>query len=347
MRWPRDLPGTSVVDGIDVHREIFRTPEGSLRRMSTYAATTWTTRRRIGAVLRSHGTQVVHVQCVSGNAHYATAVARRLGLPLVVTLQGELTMDSSQVYQRSAFLRKQLRTLFEEADAITACSSHTLNEAIEFTGVDPGHRASVVYNGVSIDEFASAVPETRDRPYVLALGRHVREKGFDVLLDAFARLTNPARGGHTLVIAGDGPLRASLTDQARRLGIDGLVDFAGRCDRQRTAALFAGCTLFVLPSRHEPMGIVNLEAMAAGRPVLATAVGGVPELIEHGVNGVLVEPDDPVALAAKLEALIGDESLRVRLAHVGRARVQAFDWPRIADEYEVVYERVLPGATTP
>jgi glycogen synthase len=75
MRWPRDVSRTSVVDGIDVHREVFRTPEGSLRRTATYAATTWATRRRIAALLRAHGTQVVHVQCVSGNAHYAMVVA--------------------------------------------------------------------------------------------------------------------------------------------------------------------------------------------------------------------------------------------------------------------------------
>jgi glycogen synthase len=341
-RWPEDLPACETIEGLPVRREAFLTPERHLRPLARFALDGRTAPRRLADDVKAHGAQLIHVQCVSTNGYTARNVARKLDLPLVVTLQGELTMDADQVYQHSTVLPSLLRQLFREADAITACSRQTLDEAISFTGIDPAERAHVVYNGVDLDEFTQVVPAQRDRPFVLGIGRHVPQKGFDVLLRAFALLRgNDALANHQLVLAGDGAQHEYLRALAHQLDLDDHVDFVGRCDRAATAALFAGCSLFVLPSRHEPMGIVNLEAMAAGRPVLASAVGGVPELVVDRETGVLVRPDDHEHLAHELGLLLAAPDVRARMGRAGLERVQQFSWPSIADQYADIYTSVL------
>lgn len=341
-RWPEDLPASETIEGLPVRREAFLTPERHLRPLARFVLEGRTAPGRLADDVKAHGAQLIHVQCVSTNGYTARNVARRLNLPLVVSLQGELTMDADQVYQHSTVLPSLLRELFRDADAITACSRQTLDEAISFTGIDPAERAHVVYNGVDLDEFTHVFPVQRDRPFVLGIGRHVPQKGFDVLLRAFARLrSNDALANHQLVLAGDGPQHHDLRALAHQLDLDDHVDFVGRCDRNATAALFAGCSLFVLPSRHEPMGIVNLEAMAAGRPVLASAVGGVPELVVDRETGVLVRPDDHEHLAHELGVLLAAPDVRARMGRAGLERVQQFSWPSIADRYADIYTSVL------
>ena len=341
-RWPPDLPATDSFEGLPIQREPFLTPERHLRPLARFALDGRRAPRVLTSSIRAHGAEVIHVQCVSTNGYVARKIAANLRLPLVVSLQGELTMDAAQVYQHSTVLPGLLRRLFLEADAITACSRQTLDEAIAFTNVDPGDRARVVYNGVELEEFANAKPTHRVQPYILAIGRHVPQKGFDVLLRAMARLRDQdALANHQLVLAGDGAQHQDLRELARQLRLEATVEFVGRCDRAATASLFAGCSLFVLPSRHEPMGIVNLEAMAARRPVLATAVGGVPELVVHGQTGVLVRPDNDEELAHELGALLASPKSRARMGQLGFARAQQFSWTTIADQYADIYQTVL------
>jgi glycogen synthase len=341
-RWPEDLPASETIEGLPVRREAFLTPERRLRPLARFMLDGRSAPRRLADDVKAHGAQLIHVQCVSTNAHTARDVARRLNLPLVVSLQGELTMDADQVYQHSTVLPTLLRELFRDADAITACSRQTLNEAIAFTGIDPAERGHVVYNGVDLDEFTHVLPAKRDRPFVLCIGRHVPQKGFDVLLRAFALLrSNDALANHQLVLAGDGPQHDDLRALAHELNLDDHVDFVGRCDRATTAALFGGCSLFVLPSRHEPMGIVNLEAMAAARAVIACAVGGVPELVVDRETGVLVRPDDHEQLAHELGLLLAAPHVRSRMGRAGLERVQQFSWPSVADQYADIYTSVL------
>ncbi len=339
-RWPNNLPKAETVEGIPVRRHVFRLPERKPRWLGAYALENRRIQRVINRQLVDHGADLVHVQCVSGNGLYAYRAARELRLPLVVTLQGELTMDANNVYQTSTVLPHLLRRLLLEADAITACSRHTLDEAQEFTSVRLGERGSVIPNGVSVAELRDAAPAVRKHPYVLAIGRHVPQKGFDVLIDAWAQVRRKIPQSIALVIAGDGPEHVTLIAQARELGLQDSIDFPGSCDRATTASLFAGCTAFVLPSRHEPFGIVNLEAMAAGKPVVATDVGGVADVVERGVTGLLVPPDDPRALATALEEVLTTPGRAASLGRRGAERSAIFDWRRVAEEYDNVYARL-------
>lgn len=344
MRWPTDLPAAAVVEDVPVRRFVFRPPEGRLVERAVGAVTGPVRVAQVAAALRAHRADLVHVVCVSAAAWHVSRAARWAGLPLVVTLQGELTMDADRVYERSPFLRRTLRDLLAGADAVTACSRHTLEEAVAWSGVELGGRATVVPNGVRLADFAGVEPFAHPRPYLLAIGRHVHEKGFDVLVEAVARLDGGPAAGLDLLVAGDGPQRASLERTVAQRGISDRVRFVGRADRPTTAALFRGATAFVLPSRHEPFGIVNLEAMAAGRPVVASAVGGVPEVVVDGVTGVLVPPEDPGALAGAVARLAADPGAAAAMGAAGASRARAFDWAEVTDHYDEVYRRALRRA---
>ncbi len=152
-------------------------------------------------------------------------------------------------------------------------------------------------------------------PLVGTLARLVPQKGLEVLLDAFARLASPAR----LVIAGDGPLRAALERRAAALDLAGRVRLLG--PRADAAAVMAALDLFVLPSRWEGFGLVLLEAMAAGRPVVASRVSAIPEVVADGETALLVPPGDAAALAAAMQALLDDPARRQAMGAAGRRRV--------------------------
>lgn len=336
-RWPRSLPFFEEYQGIPVYRLALRVPEGSLKARVNYHLTHRAIFQNLLGILRKHDIDLLHVQCVSSNGYYALQAKRALGLPLVVTTQGERTMDAAQIYQRSPLMNRTLCALLAEADFITACSQNTLDDMEDYYGTPFGPRARVIYNGINLNEFAQDFPFQHPRPYILGMGRLVPQKGFDVLIRAFAQanVTNC-----DLLLAGDGPERAALETVACENGVQDRVCFLGRADRPTAVSLFQGCDFFVVPSRQEPQGIVNLEAMAAGKAVIASRVGGIPEVVQDGQTGLLVPGEDVEALAQAVTHLAADPGLRLRLGQAGRERAQQFAWPTIADQYLALYEQV-------
>jgi glycogen(starch) synthase len=335
-RWPRSLPVHEQFEKVELYRAPFRVPCGSFRAKLNYWLTHSIIRRKVMRILRRHAVDLIHVQCVSGATFYALHAKRRLGLPLVVTLQGELTMDADRVFERDAFTREVLRTALREADVITGCSAKTLADAEQFYGNSFGDRARVIFNGASLDDFRNGLAYAHPRPYVLALGRLVQQKGFDTLLRAFAAAKLP---GWDLIVAGDGTDRAGLQKLAGELSLRESVHFFGRADRTQAASLFRGCEFVAIPSRaDEGLPVVIAEAMAAGKPVLGTRVGGVPEAVLEGETGLLVEREDVSAMAAGLKRLAADNELRMRMAAAAARRSEIFAWPAIADQYEAAYE---------
>ena len=337
-RWPRSAARHEVYEGIPVYRLAMRMPEYNLQvRMNYWLAYPFVRHEMLG-ILRRHGIDMLHVQCASGNGHYALMAKRALDLPLVMTAQGELTMDAERVYEKSPFMNRMLHRLLSEANYITACSRDTLRDLEEYGGGAFGNRASVVYNGIRLEDFDKAEPCKHPRPYILGIGRLVTQKGFDVLIEAFAKAKLES---HDLIIAGDGTERANLETLVKKHGLDGRVRFHGRADRATASALFKGCSFFVLPSRQEPMGIVNLEAMAAGKAVIASRTGGAKEIVVNEETGLLVPPEDASALAGALRRVAGDAKLRTRLGSAGFYRAKNFTWESIAASYRDIYENLL------
>jgi glycosyltransferase involved in cell wall biosynthesis len=163
-------------------------------------------------------------------------------------------------------------------------------------------------------------------------------KGHAVLLDALALLA--ARGVEPLCLAaGTGPEGDALQDRARSLGITGSVRWLGQVADVRP--VLAAADVVVMPSLAEGLGVAAIEAMAAGRPVVASAVGGLPELITDDVQGLLVPPRDAGALATALERCLADPALRARLGAAGESRAAAFSTAAMARGTVSVYERAL------
>jgi len=215
-----------------------------------------------------------------------------------------------------------------------------------------GAKVRVVPNGVDLKRFAPRPPSAALRaslnvpasaPIALSIGRHVPEKGYRHLVDA-ALLLERVRAGVHWVLVGDGELSPELQTQARRLGLAGSLHFAGW--RDDVGDVLALADVFVLPSESEGFGRVLVEAMAMARPIVATAVGGIPEIVVAGQTGLLVPPADPVALAGAVRALLDDPARAARLGTAGRARAEStFSLGAHVDGVERVYDEVLGRAT--
>jgi glycogen(starch) synthase len=332
----RAAPETEHVDGITVRRFLFTAPRMSARALMRAVPQAWATYLGLLRAHRAFGPDVLHVQCFGVNGAYATALSRRTGTPLVVSLHGETVMDDHDIYEQSVFLRTALRSGLRRAVRVTGCSQFTLDDAARF-GLDMT-KADVIFNGVDQDEVPPepvAVPFPR---YVAALGRVVDKKGFDLLIDAFAEVAMmlPDLG---LVIAGEGDALPGLRIRAKQAGIEDRVHFPGRLNRAQVAGLLSGAESFVMPSRLEPFGIVALEAWRAGLPIVVTTRGGAREFVEHERSGLVIDPTDPGALAGALLLLAGSADVRRSLAVEGQERLPEFSWDRVRAQYETVYQR--------
>ncbi|HEY4927776.1 MAG TPA: glycosyltransferase family 4 protein [Acidimicrobiales bacterium] len=336
-----------VRDGLVVRRFPMPLPASRVSAVSHAATTGWRTMRAMRRAVDTFRPEVLHVQCFGPNGTYATALSRLCRVPLVITLQGETLMDDADIFNSSQVLRASLRAGIRSAAAVTACSAFTLDDAVTRFGLATGN-GSVIFNGVSLEPSAEDDPATvlpaalDDVPYVLALGRVVDKKGFDLLLAGYSAM-DPSRRTADLVIGGTGSALERLEAQAEESGIADRVHFVGRLSREQVAAAMAGARVFVMPSRLEPFGIVVLEGWRAGTAVVATDRGGPPEFVHNGEDALLVDPFDTAAVAEVLGRILSDDDLRRRIAAAGRARVEAFAWPRIAEEYRAVYGAVWDG----
>jgi glycosyltransferase involved in cell wall biosynthesis len=209
--------------------------------------------------------------------------------------------------------------------------SHALARFLAEHGV-PRRRMHVIPNGVPVRRLAPGV--LHDPPRLGTAAILEQRKGIDVLLDARAAMQRPAE----LDVFGDGSLRRQLEEQASRLGIS--VRFHGLVDDLRDRLL--ELDVFVLATRAENLPVAILEAMAIGLPVVATRVGGIPELVVDGETGYLVDPDDPGALGRALDAVISDPVRHRQMGEAGAARVAAhFEAQAVAARMVRLYEQVV------
>lgn len=178
-------------------------------------------------------------------------------------------------------------------------------------------------------------------PLFLMAGRQVQEKGFDVAVAAFQQV-HQRHPSSRLVLAGDGPVHTALADQIRHARLESAVDLAGRLPAADLARLYRQAWGVLVPSRHsESFGLVALEAMQAGCPVIATRVGGLPEVVLNRETGLLIPPDDAQALAAAISQLIEDPVQARKLGQAGQRRANTvFGWNTCVDQYEALYRQV-------
>jgi glycosyltransferase involved in cell wall biosynthesis len=297
-----------------------------------YLLTALAARRRVRAL----APDLVH-------AHYATSYGLWGALcghaPLVISIWGS---DVHDFPRHGPLQRRLLEWNLRRAQVLCATSEALARETAAYA--PPGARIHITPFGVDTDLFRPRPGGVRPPGVVLGTARKLdRTYGLDILLDAFALLPT---GSHplTLWIAGDGPARTALEQQARRLGIEERVQFLGPLHHDRMPAFMWGLDLFVNPSRAESFGVAALEAAASGLPVVASRVGGLPEIVADGETGLLVEPENPAALAEALSQLLRDPERRRAMAAAARTRAVAhYDWHTCAAAMERLYEETLAG----
>lgn len=278
------------------------------------------------------------------HAHMSSPVAAKWALTAAVlagvrAVVGTVQVISDYVPDRST--RLQLRLLATQVDRYLAVSREIATGLVADYGW-PAAKIEVVHNAVAAERFGAAPPPqlrgelgAADRPLVLTSARLSEQKGLPVLLEAAAEVPEAV-----FALAGDGPERVRLERLADRLGVADRVRFLGR--RDDVPELLAACDVFALPSLYEGTSLAVLEAMAARRAVVSSAIGGTEELIDDGSSGMLVPPGDAEALAAALRRLLADAALRERLAARARERVEReFTRAGMAARVTAIYEELL------
>ncbi|HEY6275008.1 MAG TPA: glycosyltransferase [Streptosporangiaceae bacterium] len=294
--------------------------------------------RRFRRAVRQVSPDVVHCflywACVLG-----VPIARSVGVPLVISSRRSLTAP----VRRPRLLRPWERVCDRLADAVVCNSGAVLADAVRCTRL-PRRKAVVIRNGVPLP--AVAAPPGGGPPRIVIVANLIPYKGHAVALAAFARVrARLPEVGARLQLAGAGPEEHRLRAQARELGIDGDVEFLGSV--ADVPALLAGCCFTVLPSLSEGMPNAVLESLAHGRAVVASAVGGVPEILAGG-GGLLVPPADAGALASAMCTLLADPALAARLAAEGRGLVRdRFGADRMVAHSLGLYQGLLAGQTLP
>ncbi len=317
------------------------------------------------------GIDIVH--CHTWYTHFAGCLTKYLhGVPLVLTthsLEPHRPWKQEQLgsaYHASTWVE---RTAYQNADGVVAVSEAMKHDVQSLYGVAPT-RIRVIHNGIDLAQYRptpnpatlAALGIRPDIPYVLFVGRITRQKGIVHLVNAIKYL----RAGTQVVLCAGAPdtpaIAREMTDAVARARADSaneIVWIPEMLPKAQVITLYTHAAIFVCPSVYEPFGIINLEAMACETPVVASAVGGIPEVVDHGETGLLVpvetldasgaEPRHPEQfardLAGAVNALLADPARRATMARKARARVeQTFSWTSIARQTLDFYQDLVNAA---
>ncbi len=289
---------------------------------------------RLASLFRSKHVDIVHCHNI-GPFIYGSFAGKLAGSkPVVYTVHGP------EVSSKSIHVRFQRLPVL---DRIVAVSEHVRRGVIERLHVAPAKVMTIV-NGIDVARYARGDGRAQCRtelrvgdetPVVGVVARLTPEKDHDTLLEAFALLAKE-RFDAVLIVVGDGPMLGRAREAARRLGIESAVRFTGT--RLDVPELLSAFDVFAMSSREEGLGITLIEAMAAGLPVVATAAGGIPEIVQNELTGYLVPPGDPRRLADALLDVLADPARARRMGAEGRKRAeQQFGLSRMIGAYEQLY----------
>ncbi len=321
-------------------------PRQKLARLAAMARYLWLQQRWNLREGRDFGAQLIHAHWAIPTGPAAVAAAWRLGVPCAITLHGgDVYVNREQGYDFPTrwYVKPLLRGTLRRADALTAISEDCREHA--YRAGARSRNMHLVENGADLRRFSPADPEKEPLEdsgpqMVFACRQLIPRKGIRFLIEAVAALRDefPAL---RLVLAGDGFERPALEQQARALGIGARVRFLGSVPNHELPGWFRSAAVSVIPSLEEGFGIPAAEAMGCAIPVIATDAGGLPEVVEHGVTGLVVPKGDARALADALRALLEDEELRARMGAAGRERAQRlYSWDRTALALEEIFEEI-------
>ncbi len=334
------VQSVGTMNGVSVYGGYFRVPfirESLLRGLVTFCLFFPFTLLEIYRFTAQKQIHAVNIQYPWPWMFYFAVLRKFCRWKLVVTLQGNDVHDLPIVgWDHRLFVR----WLLKSADCVIGVSQSLLDKALSmFPGLSLHTR--VVPNGAPIGMSVNGKPAVSmrgvPRDYILTVGHIIHRKGMDLLIQAL-KVAQERGSLLNLVIVGEGPEQANLSALAEKLGVSGRVYFVGNQPHERTLEFYRGCSFFVLASRAEGLPLVIVEAMANNKAVVATKVDGVPEIVQDGSTGLLVEPEDPQSLADAMVILFKDRELRGRFAQRGREQaLKNFTWEVIATRYLSIF----------
>jgi glycosyltransferase involved in cell wall biosynthesis len=285
-----------------------------------------------------------------GSVNWMILLGWLKGVPLRAvhyhTLSTQLAQDVPKSKLKSAWLRRRKRLVYRLATHLVANSLAATQDAAGSYGI-PRAKCIVQHFGLE-DSFARLAPQpAAGRPLRLACpGRLDSSKGQDVLIQALPELIGRFPGLEVRFL-GDGPQKEKLVELAARLGVTGACRFTGEVPHEQVLRELSQCMAAVVPSRSESFGLVNIEALSLGTPVVASNVGGIPEIIRDGTDGYLVPPGDSSAMQTRLGQLLANADLRARVGRNARDRfLSTFEAGERARQYTDWLESELAVATT-
>ncbi len=270
-------------------------------------------------------------------------------MPLLATIHAtEFGRSSGLHTDEQRYINEVEWWLTYEAWKVTCCSRF-MREEVQTVFNLPADKIEIIANGIRPAAFRAETPDPAVRQrfaepeekIVFFIGRLVREKGVQTLLEALPMIRDrfPAV---RLVVAGQGPYQEELNRLALQLGVDHQVTFTGFIDEETRNQLYAHADVAAFPSLYEPFGLVALEAMATGTPVVVGDTGGFAETVQDGVNGIRAESGNAGDLAQKIIGILENGDLAVRLSRQGFKDVEEkFAWPAIARQYESLYQKIV------
>jgi glycosyltransferase involved in cell wall biosynthesis len=306
-----------------------------------------------GEMVASMPVDLVHAQGLGGWGYSQLLAQRKARAPLVINPQGMEEFKTSAA-KRAAYAPLHLlaRKAAQQATALIAADTPTVGDIPRFLRVSPD-KVYLIPNGIDVSAARNWVSVDIQRvliqrlglghrlPLLLSVGRLEENKGFDVLVDALARIRSTLPSKWLWVLVGDGPQHEALAEKIRKLKLREHVMMLGSIDDATLHNLYEMATLFVHPTLFEGSSLVTLEAMAHGRPIVATTVGGIPDKVYRGYNGYLVPPGDVQALADKLLMALREPQ---RLVTQGQTSFQIarerFDWPVVIQQTVALYSHV-------
>lgn len=331
--------GVSTMDGVTVHRvRARRTPFHPSFRVCP----PWQAARSADELLTELAPDLVHIQShfLVGRALSKAAVAH--DVPLVATnhfmpenLFGYVRLPGPLHHLARDLAWRDAARVFRRARAVTAPTQRAV-DLLQDNGIEQGEAVSC---GIDLDRFGARRAPAGDVPTVLFVGRLDAEKRVDELIRAAALL--PAALPFRIELIGTGSRRAEWERLAETVGVAERVTFRGFVPDDELPAAYERCDVFCIPGVAELQSLVTMEAMAAGRPVVAANAMALPHLVHNGDNGWLYEPGDVPGLAGRLGALLTDPDLRVRMGEAGRRRIAEHGVTTTLRRYEGIYGEVL------
>jgi len=278
---------------------------------------------------------VINAQFVVPSGVPAVILAKLFRIPFVLSFIGGDIFDPSKGISphRYAVLRWLIRLIAKQAQARTAISEDTKRRARELHKV----RGDIVVTHLGVEKWGNVVslPETGGRRYFISVGRLIPRKRYETLLEAWREIECD------LIIVGSGPLEDGLKNRIRVWGLDNKVSLTGFVSEDQKRKLLMGAIGYVSAAEHEGFGIVFLEAMQAGLPIVATDTGGQTDFLSRGENALLARPGDVSALRAAINEILGDDALREKMKDNNKRKVQSFYLERTTADFERVLVRAV------